>query len=298
MKHIASRLAFFLVANLFLWALPQADKRYKVTGLVTEVDVPHDTVVVSHDQIPGYMDAMVMPYHMRDKKALANLKPGMKIDFTLVVGEDSSYIADVRVIEYQSQERDPDQARRLKALDSVLRPDAVTIKNGQAVPDFRLVDQNNKPVRLSEFDGKVVAMTFIYTRCPLPDYCLRLSNNFGLLQRRFRPRMGKELILLSVTFDPEHDQPEVLAKYASVWKADEAGWHFLTGPLATVKQVCGMFGMNFWPDEGLMTHSLHTVVIDRQGKLAANIEGNQFTAIQLGDLIEATLAHGSPGAHR
>jgi protein SCO1/2 len=290
MKYKCSCLAFLLVASVC------AEQRYKVTGLVTEVDAPQDTVVVSHDQIPGYMDAMVMPYHMRDKKALASLKPGMKIDFTLVVGETSSYIADVRVLEYHSQDRDPDQARRLKELDSALRPDAVTIKNGQPVPDFRLVDQNNKPVTLSEFAGKVVAMTFIYTRCPLPDYCLRLSNNFGLLQRRFRPRMGKDLILLSVTFDPEHDQPEVLAKYASVWNADEAGWHFLTGPLATVKQVCGMFGMNFWPDEGLMTHSLHTVVIDRQGKLAANIEGNQFTATQLGDLIEATLAHSTPAS--
>ncbi|MGA3189265.1 MAG: SCO family protein [Bryobacteraceae bacterium] len=255
---------------------------------MTAVDAPHQTVVVSHDAIPGYMDAMVMPYHISDQKTLSELKPGMKIGFTLVVTKTSSSIADVRVREYHSVERDPDQALRLKELDAAMRLDSVTIKTGQSVPDFALVDQNNQPVTLSQFEGKVVAMTFIYTRCPLPDYCLRMSNNFGRLQKRFGRRLGRDLILLSLTFDPEHDRPEVLAKYAANWKANE-GWHFLTGPLGAVKQVCGMFGMNFWPDEGLMTHSLHTVVIDRHGKLVANIEGNQFTAEQLGDLIEAVL---------
>jgi protein SCO1 len=292
MKIRSMLLALLFFAPASLWA----EHRYQVTGLVTEVDAPHQIVVVSHDRIPGYMEAMVMPYHVRDQKMLADLKPGMKIDFTLVVAETASYIADARIREYDSQERDPDQARRLKILDSVMHPSldsSVIIKIGQTVPNFALVDQRDNPVTLSQFEGKVVAITFIYTRCPLPDYCLRMSNNFGRLQKRFGERMGRDLILLSVTFDPEHDQPEVLAKYAKVWKADVEGWRFLTGPLGTVKQVCGMFGMNFWPDEGLMTHSLHTVVIDRHGRLVANIEGNQFTASQLGDLVEATLAHGS-----
>jgi protein SCO1/2 len=83
----------------------------------------------------------------------------------------------------------------------------------------------------------------------------------------------------------------VLAKYAETWKANVDGWRFLTGTLSNVKQVCGMFGMNFWPDEGLLTHSLHTAIVDREGKLVANIEGNQFTAVQLGDLVEVTLTH-------
>jgi protein SCO1 len=279
---------FFAV--LFALALPAwAEQRYQVTGLVVRIDQTEKTVVISHDRIPGYMEAMVMPYKVSEQNVLTELKPGMKISFTLIVNEDSSHIADVHVREYQSVDRDPDQARRLKELDSALRPDSTTLKIGQAVPDFNLVDQTARPVSLSQFDGEVVAVTFIYTRCPLPDYCLRLSNNFGLVQRRFRERMGRDLILLSITFDPEHDQPEVLAKYANIWKADAAGWHFLTGPLVAVKQVCGMFGMNFWPDEGLMTHSLHTVVIDRHRKLVANIEGNKFTAQQLGDLIETTL---------
>jgi protein SCO1/2 len=288
------------LALLFVLALPaQSIRRYEVTGIVLTVDAPHRTVLVSHDPIPGYMDAMTMPYRVQNPRLLDNLKPGEKIEFTLVVGKTSSYISRVQVREYDSLERDPVQARRLKILDEAMRSKSdslSTLSSGQTVPDFSLVDQTNHPVTLSEFRGKVVAITFIYTRCPLPDYCMRLSSNFARLQKRFNDRMGRDLVLLSITFDPNHDQPDVLTKYAEIWKANVEGWHFLTGPLSTVKQVCGMFGMNFWPDEGLMTHSLHTAVIDRDGKLAANIEGNQFTAVQLGDLVQVTLTHPPAGA--
>ena len=160
---------------------------------------------------------------------------------------------------------------------------------GQPVSDFTLTDQTKRRITLSQFANKVVAITFIYTSCPLPNYCLRLSNNFGRLQKRFAEQMGCDLILLSISIDPVHDQPEVMAKYAETWKADPNSWHFLTGPLFDVKQVCRSFGVNYWPDEGTLTHSLHTVIIDRQGKLAANFEGNEFTAEQLGDFVATKL---------
>jgi protein SCO1/2 len=142
---------------------------------------------------------------------------------------------------------------------------------------------------LSQLAGKVLVSSFIYTSCPLPNYCFRLSNNLGRLQKRFADRMGRDLVLLSVSIDPVHDTPEVLAKYAATWKADAKSWHFLTGPEPEVRSVCRRFGVNFWPDEGALTHSLHTIVIDRQGKLVANFEGNEFTAEQLGDFVEAVL---------
>jgi protein SCO1/2 len=152
------------------------------------------------------------------------------------------------------------------------------------------VDQSTADVRLSQFAGKLVALTFIYTTCPLPNYCLRLSNNFGRMQERFRDRMGKDLVLLSVTFDPLRDQPPVLAEYAKRWAGDKRGWHFLTGPLDDVKRVARSFGQNFWPDEGRVTHGLHTFVIGRDGRLVADLEGNEFTSQQLGDLLAAQLA--------
>ena len=93
-------------------------------------------------------------------------------------------------------------------------------------------------------------------------------------------------MLLTVTFDPERDQPDVLARYAQQWKADAATWHFLTGAVTDVRRVTNLFGLDFFPDEGLLDHSVRTAVIDRDGRLVANIEGNQFSAEQLGNLIQ------------
>jgi len=178
-------------------------------------------------------------------------------------------------------------------LRSVGDPAISELAPGQHVPDFTLTDQANRQISLSQFTGKVVAVTFIYTTCPLPDYCFRLSNNFGRLAKRFAAQMGRDLVLLSITFDPVHDQPEVLAKYGATWKADANSWHFLTGSLTDIQAVCRKFGVNFWQDEATLTHSLHTVVIGRDGKMAANFEGNEFTAVQLGDFVDMTLSRPS-----
>jgi protein SCO1/2 len=98
--------------------------------------------------------------------------------------------------------------------------------------------------------------------------------------------MGRELILLTITLDPVHDQPETLAEYGRTWNIDPKGWRLLTGPPAEVQKFCDRFAVAFYPDEGEFIHSLHTLIIDRQGKLAANLEGNEFTAEQLGDLVD------------
>jgi len=290
---MTSRRLIPFVALLAAIVPARSAQHFAATGVVLSVDRTHHTVLVSHDTIPGYMDAMIMPWRVQNDRELDRLHSGEMISFTLVVTKKSSYLSDIQIRPYESLERDPDQNRRLRILDAAMQAgfgSAGTLANGREVPDFTLIDQNTKQVSLSDFRGKVVVLTFMYTRCPLPDYCIRLTNNLGQMQRRFQNRVGKDLVLLSITFDPEHDRPDVLAHYADVWKADANGWHFLTGSLATVKQVCGFFGMNFWPDEGLLTHSLHTVVIDRDGKLVANLEGNQFSARQLGDLLETTMA--------
>ena len=289
--HVVMVHKLLLVAALsFAARQTWAAQRYPESGLVLRVDKEHQTLLVSHDAIPDYMDSMVMPFRVHETNMLEGIEAGMKVEFTLVVESGSSYAENVRVREFESAERDPLQARRLQLLEFVLVPNAVkALTVGQTVPEFTLTDQNRRPVSLSQFAGKVVAITFIYTRCPLPDYCFRLSNNLGRVQKRFADRLGRDLILLSVTLDPQNDSPDALAKYARIWKADAAGWHFLTGALADVKRVCGLFGVNSWPDEGFLTHSLHTAIIDRHGKLAANIEGNQFSAEQLGDLVETQL---------
>ena len=280
----------FFVSHLR--AAPAA--RYPVTGLILSIDQPHRRFVASCSEIPGYMKAMVMPIPVREPKALEGLKPSMFVDFTLVVEKDRSYAENVRVHDYENLAQEPLLVRRLELLARLDKTNPAPAPHtiSERVSDFSLTDQTGQRVSLSRFAGKVVAVTFIYTSCPLPDYCFRLSNNFGRLQKRFARQMGRDLLLLSISFDPVHDQPEVLAKYASIWKADPNSWRFLTGTPAEVKAVCRMFGLNFWPDEATLAHSLHTLVIDREGKLAANFEGNQFSAEQLGDFVETTLSHG------
>ena len=263
-----------------------AATRYPVTGIVLKVDPPHRSFDASCAAIPGYMEAMAMSYSVRDSRELADLRPGAYVDFTLVVEKERSYAEGIRIHHYQASEREPLLARRLQMLEA---PHA-TVHAGDTVPDFTLTDQTGRRVALSQWAGRVVAVTFIYTSCPLPDYCFRLSNNFGQLNQRFAGRMGRDLVLLSISFDPAHDQPGVLAKYASTWNADPESWHFLTGPLDEVKAVSRQFGLNFWQDEGYITHSLHTLVIDRRGRLAADVEGNQFTARQLGDYVEVLIS--------
>lgn len=180
-------------------------QQYSVSGLVLSVDRSKQTMVVSCNTIPGYMDAMAMPFEVRDGKILDGLELGMAVEFNLVVGQDSSYAENIRVRRFDSVEQDPFTAHQLKTLQTLVVPkSAMTapLSVGQPVPDFKLIDQNRQPVSLGQFAGKVVAINFIYTRCALPQFCYRLSNNFALLQKRFTDRMGRDLVLLTVSFDP------------------------------------------------------------------------------------------------
>ncbi len=289
--NIGASFLVVLALSLSVATSASAEQRYSARGLILKLDPAHNTMVVSTDAIPGFMEAMTMPYSVRNAKELEGLKPGTLIDFTLLVEKDSSYAEAIRVHSYQGLEPDPLTARRLKLLNQVANPSAVKqLTIGDAVPDFTLIDQNRRPVKLSKLTGKVIALNFVYTRCALPNFCYRSSNNFGILRKRFKDRLGHDLILLTVTFDPVHDQPEALAKYAATWKADPRTWHFLTGSSADVRRVCDLFGEDVFQDEGLMNHSLHTALISRNGKLVANLEGNDFSATQLGDLAETVLS--------
>jgi protein SCO1/2 len=221
-----------------------AQSRYPVSGLVLSLDQPHQSVLVSHENIPGYMDAMTMAFRVRTAKDLASLHAGDAVAFTLVVDKNSSWVENLRVVEFDSAERDPVLASRLKLLGSLMEKNAaLALSPGDPVPDFTLTDQTNHPVTFSSFAGKVVALNFVYTRCPLPDYCFRLSNNLGQLQKRFG--VNRDLVLLTVTFDPVNDQPDVLARYAQIWKADPASWHFLTGPTPEIQHLCALFGVGY-----------------------------------------------------
>jgi protein SCO1/2 len=285
-RSLITALSVVLAAAATLLA---ADKEYPVTGLVLQVDAASRTFVVSHEKIQGLMDAMAMPFEVRDAKDLQGLVPGASVEFTLTVGEKAAYATRIRVRRYQSLEQDPATARRLALMKRLTGTSERVLAVGDRVPDFALIDQRRQRVALSGLAGKVVALNFIYTRCALPQFCLRITNNFGVLQKRFSRELGRDLVLLTVTFDPTQDTPEALATYAARWNADPKTWHFLTGDRDLVRRVCAAFGIDAFPEEGLINHSLRTAILDRSGTLVASLEGNQYTPEQLGDLVATVL---------
>jgi protein SCO1/2 len=290
---VAGRPAVWLVIVLLSMfvarSLDAADREYAVKGMVISIDPAGKWFSVSHERIADFMDAMTMPFEVRRREDLQGVVPGAIVEFTLVVGEKTPYATRIVVRHYQTVEQDPRTASRLSVMKRMAGLSTTPVALGARVPDFALIDQARRRVTLSSFIGKVVVANFVYTRCALPQFCLRMANNFGALQKRFTQELGRDLVLLTITFDPERDTPEALASYASRWQADGMGWRFLTGSPEAIRRVCALFGQEAFPDEGLMNHSLSTAVIGRSGQLVANVAGNQFTPEQLGDLVFATL---------
>jgi protein SCO1 len=284
------RLAGTLLAALALVAGPGvvAGERYAMRGLVLAVDPSHRSFVVSHESVPDLMPAMAMPFDVRESTELEGVVPGMMVEFTLVIEPDAAYAEQIRIRRYEAVEQDPLTAQRLALLKEMIQPTSLEaiVAIGETVPDFTLVNQARQPVTLSSLRGKVVALNFVYTSCALPQFCFRMANHFGMIQRRLGALMGEDVTLLTVTFDPGRDRPERLAEYAKQWKADPRTWHFLTGDVPDVRRVCSLFGVQAFREEGLVNHSTRTAVIDRQGRLAANIEGNEYTTAQFADLLE------------
>ena len=288
MRHV--RPAILVVVVALVSALSAAPREFQVSGMVLTVDAAHRTFVVSHDPITGLMDAMTMTFEVKEAADLSGLVPGAIVRFTLTIDEQAGYASHIQIKRYASVQQDPLAARRLALLNRMAGRTRHVLAVGDAVPDFSLIDQARQPVRLASLAGKVVVLNFIYTRCALPQFCPRMTNTFSVLQRRYADRLGRDVVLLTVTFDPVRDQPDVLARYAAQWKADARGWHFLTGSPPDVRRVCDLFGIDVYPDEGLMNHTLRTAVINRRGVLAASIDGNEFTAEQLGDLVGRVLS--------
>jgi protein SCO1/2 len=258
-------------------------RHYSSQGLVLTVDEPGATVTLSHDEFPGYMAAMVMPFDLRGSARGVALTPGDRVRVRLAVRGSRSWVDRLEIVSAAPVDVGLQNTPAVPLLAPV----------GSEVPDFELIDQSGARVRLGALRGRVVAVNFIYTRCPLPDYCPRMVANFRALRDRFADRMDRDLTLLTVTFDPRYDTPQTLAKYAASERAGGPGWHFLTGDAAGIERVCASFGIQYWPEEGLITHTLQTAIIDRAGRLAATVEGKDFSGRQLGDLVAAVLGDGN-----
>ena len=250
---------------------------YELRGTVVEVDREHRTVTVAHEEIPGYMAAMTMPFLVRDDWAFAALAPGRRIAATLVVQGDRSWLENFSVSDGGADR------------GAVTVEKAAAGEVGSEVPDFTLSNQDGRPIRISQFRGSALLVTFIYTRCPLPDYCPLMTNHFLSLYRSLvkeEPLLARTH-LLSVSFDPAFDTPQVLREYAGRYLRGDATeafkhWDFATGTAEEIRKMAGYFGLEYWVEGGQIVHSLRTAVISPEGKLARLYSGNDWTP---GDLL-------------
>ncbi len=242
-------------------------RSYRVDGIVLALDPAAQTMLVSHRPIARYMPAMAMPFRVEHPRDLDALYPGARVQFDLIITNRNSLARNVR---------------KSGGADAGIAAPKDQLTVGAPLPDFQLTDQLGRTVRLADLRGKVVAIDFIYTRCPLPDVCPRLSANFATLQRRFRDRLNRDLMLLSVTVDPDYDTSAVLADYAKRWAADPAAWRFLTGDIA---QLAAALGEVYWTDEGSIGHNSTTSIVNRNGRLAAKVDGSNYRIDQLEHLI-------------
>jgi protein SCO1/2 len=253
-------------------------QRYDLRGVVREVDTARSRVTVEHETIPGYMQGMTMPFPVRDDpKVMQVLRPGDRIEAALVVdGENfwlekiltKGFVGTPGVSAAAAQTADATSGR-------VVTPEPNRgVQVGDVVPDFALKDQTGSTVRLSDLRGEPVAVTFLYTRCPIATACPMTTAKFSKLDAMLA--QTKSGHLLTVTVDPEHDTPEVLADYAKKAGADPKRWKFLTGTPEAVARVASSFGVLYYPERGQIIHSQAVAVVDPKGRLATIYFGESW----------------------
>jgi protein SCO1/2 len=242
-------------------------------GRVVSVDRAKGEATVEHEDIPGYMPSMTMDFPVRDAEALKAMEPGDRVQGALVVTDDAYWLDSPVVTKAQPDSRPGGPAPAAQA------PGPREPKEGDEIPDVKLVNQDGRRFDTRDLKGRAVAVTFIYTRCPLPDQCPLLSANFARLNAALAsdPELRRGARLLSVTLDPEYDKPEVLRAYGATYAGGRFdGWDFATGDPAEVRRFAEFFGLVYKAEGGQVTHSLRTAVVTPDGKLHKVYRGNEW----------------------
>ncbi len=257
-------------------------KTFSIRGTVVSVDAAKGMVLLEGEAVPGFMDAMTMPYQLKDASVASELHPGDRIAAKILVhkvgdGDYSDALLDEIVVMAQSQ---PDY----KPTVQYHVPTA-----GDAVPDFKLTNEEGRTIHLAQFKGRVLLLTFVYTRCPLPDYCIRMSRNFADIDRSLAkdPALYAKTHLLSISFDPKVDTPAVLKRYGETYIGDGAQrafahWDFAVPPADELEALTQFFDVGITPgDGGTLTHSLSTALIGKDGRVLAWYPTNEWTPAEV-----------------
>jgi protein SCO1/2 len=252
---------------------------------VIAVDRAGSSARVAHEDIPGFMPAMTMTFTVRDQEGLRGLEAGDEIRARLVVTEEESWLEELTTLRRGLEI--PEDAAGAATLREA--------EPGDAVPDVELVDQDGNPFRLSDLRGRAVALTFIFTRCPLPEFCPRMSRSFAAAERLLldRPELRASTRLLSVSFDTTHDTPEVLREYGQRYLPETAQgfshWSFVSGSETQVRLLAESLGLDFATDGEGFVHNLRTAVLDARGRVFQVFRGNGWQPEDLVTSLETAL---------
>jgi protein SCO1/2 len=264
-----------LVCSLLLTGACSRGRQYELKGQVLAVDPVRQELTIKHGDIRGFMPGMTMPFKVKDAKLMEGRTPGDLVTATLVVEDSGAYLSTLLATGHAPLTEPPPPPRTMDILDP-----------GSPVPDVTLIDETGATRSLSDWRGRVLAVTFIYTRCPLPDFCPRMDQHFAAVQREVLkdPKLQDKVALLSVSVDPQFDTPQVLAAHARRAGADARVWRFATGDADAVTQLAGRFGVSVFregSDPSGLTHNLRTAIIKPDGTLATVLGGNDWTPAAL-----------------
>jgi protein SCO1/2 len=256
-------------------------KRYPFTGRIVSLDKVNQSAIVDGDSIPGFMDAMAMDYKIKLAADFTQLSPGDAISaYVVVESKDQDAVPDywlenVKVTGHAKSSSDK--------VDSKPTAELHVPAPGDEVPDFQFTNQNGRRISLKQYRGQVLFVTFIYTRCPFPDFCPRVGAQFAQLNQQLTAdaSLANRTHLLCISFDPEHDTPKVLREYGfslahSRQLALFERWEFAVPRAADLPQIASYFGLAYKPENGLITHSLSTAVIGPDGKIVNWYHGNEW----------------------
>lgn len=263
----------------------RADKSFQTRGEVRELSKDGRTAVIRHEEIPGYMPRMTMELNVRNAAELREIRVGDTIDFRLNVNGETHWIDEVRK---GKAEPKLEVATNPVPAAPIVVPAVgeVLLAVGAEFPDVPLIGEDGRTFQLSELRGNAVALTFVFTRCPLPDFCPRMGQQFKAARRQLQQGPGPtNWMFLSVSFDAAYDRPEVLTKYAKAYREESADrWRFCAAEPKALGEMAGKVGLTVAADAGSFSHNLRTVVLDPKGRLHRTFNGNLWTA---GELAEA-----------
>jgi protein SCO1/2 len=256
------------------------ERRYTLQGQVLALEPQRKSVTVKHEEIKGFMPAMTMPYDVQDAKTLDGLAAGDLINATLVVYSNGAYLTGIKKVGEAPLEKAPPEPPAPSASSGF-----ELLKPGEAVPDAPFVDQDGRKRRFADFKGSPLAVTFIYTKCPLPTFCPLMDRHFATIQKKLAgdPSLAR-VHLVTISFDPATDTPPVLKAHAKTLDADLRRWTFLTGDRDEIDRFAARFGVSVsraLNDPRDITHNLRTAIVDRHGKLVKVYTGNEWTPDQV-----------------